>query len=276
MTLPPAERGELEAFRTLFAAWDDGHVHEVGGVVCTAAGQLPRSALFNRALGLGLTAPATGETLDEVEAFFARHGVAYAVTLAPGAEPADLAQLLEQRGFVRGYAWTKFALFFACDLDHKQEKPAAAPPWLRVERVGAGGASAFADVFERAYGTPPAVRPMIERAPSLAGWHCFVAFAGDAPVATGALCVTGDVGWLGMAGTLPAFQRRGAQSAILAARMDAARTAGCTTLVTETGAPVDRREGPSYRNIVRAGFEPVYVRENYLSAADANTSGTLA
>jgi GNAT superfamily N-acetyltransferase len=276
VTLPPAERGELEAFRSLFAAWDGGNVSEVGGALCTAAGQLPRSALFNRALALGLAAPATDDALDEVEAFFSRHRVSYVVTLAPGAQPPDLAQRLARRGFERGYAWTKFELSFARDLDHKQAEPAAAPPGLRVERVGAGGASAFADVFERAYGTPPVARPAIARAPSLPGWHCFVAFAGDTPVATGALCVAGDVGWLGMAGTLPAFQGRGAQSAILVARIDAAREAGCTTLVTETGTRVDRREGPSYRNIVRAGFEPVYVRENYLSAGDADTSGALA
>jgi hypothetical protein len=36
-------------------------------------------------------------------------------------------------------------------------------------------------------------------------------------------------------------------------------------LVTETGAPVDGRPGGSYRNIVRAGFEPQYVRANYLT-----------
>ena len=47
-------------------------------------------------------------------------------------------------------------------------------------------------------------------------------------------------------------------------------------LVTETGQPVDGRPGPSYRNIVRAGFEPAYVRQNYLSEPGADTSGTLA
>lgn len=268
MTLPPAERGELEAFHSLFAAWEDGHVNEIRGALCTAAEQVARSAMFNRVLGLGLAAPATDEALDEVAAFFSRHRVAYAVTLAPGAEPPDLAQRLERRGFARGHAWTKF--------ERPLEPVAAGATELRVEEVGADGAGAFADVFERAYGTPPVARAMIERAASLAGWHCFVAFAGGTPAATGALCVAGDVGWLGMAGTLPEFRGRGAQSAILAARIDAARAAGCTTVVTETGAPVDGRAGPSYRNIVRAGFEPVYRRENYLSAPDADTSGTLA
>lgn len=258
MSLPPAERGELEAFRSLFAAWEDGHVAEVGGAVCTAAEQLPRSTMFNRALGLGLAAEATHDVLDAVEAFFSRHHVVAAVTLAPDARPPDLAERLAQRGFERGHPWTKF--------QRTVEPVAARETELRVERIGKDGAAAFADVFERAYGTPPVVRPAIEQAPSLDGWHCFVAFAGDAPAATGALCVAGEVGWLGMAATLPELRGRGAQSAILAARVDAARAAGCTTVVTETGAPAGGREGSSYRNIVRAGFEPVYLRENYLSA----------
>ena len=84
------------------------------------------------------------------------------------------------------------------------------------------------------------------------------------------------MGWLGAAGTLPEFRRRGAQGAILAARIEAGRQAGCETLVTETGEPVDGRPGGSYRNIVRAGFEPVYVRQNYLSSEQGDTSGTRA
>ena len=61
---------------------------------------------------------------------------------------------------------------------------------------------------------------------------------------------------------------------MLAARIEAGLDAGCETLVTETGEPVDGRPGSSYRNLVRAGFEPVYVRQNYLSSEEADTSGT--
>lgn len=98
-------------------------------------------------------------------------------------------------------------------------------------------------------------------------------FAGDG-VAYG-ITVTPDVE-LGMAGTLPDFLGRGAQTALLAARIAAAREAGCSGVVTETGEPVEGRPSNSYRNIVRAGFEPVYVRQNYLSSAEADTSGTRA
>jgi len=63
---------------------------------------------------------------------------------------------------------------------------------------------------------------------------------------------------------------------LLAARIEAGVAAGCKTLVTETGAPIDGRPGSSYRNLERAGFEPLYLRQNYLSSAAADTSGTQA
>jgi hypothetical protein len=82
------------------------------------------------------------------------------------------------------------------------------------------------------------------------------------------------VGWLGIAATVPEHRRKGAQGAILAARIEAAAAAGCEVVVTETGEPVDGQPGASYRNIARAGFEAQYVRPNYLSTPEADTSGT--
>jgi GNAT superfamily N-acetyltransferase len=268
MTPPPAERGELEAFRSLLEGARGAHVHELGGALCTALEELPRSALFNRVLGLGHGRPATEETLDEIAAFFKSVGVTYAITVAPGAAPWELPQLLERRGFTRGYAWTKFTRTPAPPPDARSE--------LRIAQVGAEAGPAFADVFTRAYGSPAILRPTLERLTALPGWHCFLAYAQETPAAAAALYVTGDIGWFGVAGTLPELRGRGAQAALLAARIEAARASGCTVLVTETGEPRGGRPGASYRNILRAGFEPAYVRQNYLSLPDADTSGTTA
>jgi GNAT superfamily N-acetyltransferase len=263
--IPPAELGELDAFRSLLA----GQVRaEIGGAVCLGFEGTPGSALFNRALGVGLAEPASEEGLSEINAFFTDRGLAYGIPLTPDAQPRELPEWLEARGLHRGYPWTKFA--------RGPEPPPPVESDLRVEELGADRAAVFANVFMRAYGTPEVTRPLLERLPGSDGWRCFVAFDHDAPAATGALFVTGTVGWLGAAGTLPEFRRRGAQGAILAARIEAGRQAGCEKLVTETGEPLDGRPGGSYRNIVRAGFEPVYVRQNYLSSEQGDTSGTRA
>ena len=110
----------------------------------------------------------------------------------------------------------------------------------------------------------------LRRLPGREGWQCFAAFDGDAPAAAGALYVTGEVGWIGIGATIPAQRGKGGQSALLAARIQAAADAGCEVVVTETGAPADGQPNGSYRNIVRAGFEPQYVRANYLSATAAS------
>jgi Acetyltransferase (GNAT) domain len=263
----PAELGELAAFRDLYAAApDEAHVAKIGDAFCLAVPTLPKSAMFNRVLGLGLQRPATEHELDEIAAFFADVEVDYAVSPHPLARPRELRLWLDERGFHTGYAWAKF------------ERGAVEPPEvetdLHVEEVEADGAEDFGDAFVRAYGTPELFRDWAVRLPGREGWHCFVAYDGETPAATGAVFVHGDVGWFGMAGTLPEFRRRGAQNAILAARIRAAAAAGAKTLVTETGERVEGKVGNSYRNIERAGFEFRYVRPNYLSSPDADTSGT--
>jgi hypothetical protein len=97
-----------------------------------------------------------------------------------------------------------------------------------------------------------------------------VAYDGGAPAAAGALFVTGRVGWTGIGATVPELRGKGGQSALLAARIKAASAAGCEVVVTETGEPVDGLPNGSYRNILRAGFEPVYVRANYFAAIAAS------
>ena len=262
----PAELAELEAFRDLYAiapASLGARAAELGGALCIRLEADPRSAMFNRALGLGLAQPATEKAIDRITSFFG-DGIGWAIALAPQAEPAELPVWLEGRGFTRGYGWTKFTRAAGI--------AAEAATALRVERVEDG--EAFAEAFVRGYGTPEFFREWLARVPGRPGWHCFVAFEGTTPAGVGALYVTGTVGWVGIGATVPEHRRKGAQSAILAARIDAAAGVGCEVVATETGEPRGGEPGGSWRNIERAGFEPRYVRANYLSAPDADTSDT--
>ena len=257
----PAELGELAAFRDLFAAAPPelgAHARDLDGALCVRLESLAGAVEFNRVLGLGLAEPAREELLDELESFFA--GQPPCVALAPEARPDELPSWLEQRGLGAGYAWTKFARSTS-----SPPRPATA---LRVERVAEG--QAFAAAAVGGYGLPAALVPWLAALAGRDGWHCFVAFDGLTPAGAGALYVAGEVGWLGIGATVPELRGRGAQSAILAARIDAAAAAGCTVVVTETGSPVDGKPGPSYRNIVRAGFEPAYERANYVPRATAS------
>lgn len=83
------------------------------------------------------------------------------------------------------------------------------------------------------------------------------AWAPSSPAATS--------GGSGFGATRPQYRGRGAQGAILAARIERARELGLRRLATETGAPRDDGTGPSYRNILRAGFREIEVRPNLAS-----------
>ena len=262
--LPAAELGELEAFADLYAAAPAGlgaRVERIGGATCLAFPAVAGAALFNRALGLGLERPATEGDVEEIARFYRELGIACCAAVAPQAEPAELGSWLGTRGLEPGYAWAKFRRGLD-ELPGEADEP-------RVERVDGRQAASFAEVVIRGYGVPELMHDWLARLPERDGWDCFVAYDGGVPAAAGALFVTQGVGWLGIAATLPEHRRRGAQGALLSARLRAAAGAGCEVAVTETGELVDGKPSSSYRNILRAGFELDYVRENYVPSGTA-------
>jgi len=245
--MEPGERAELEAFRDWIAAAPGGVVEyaEHGGAVAVRSTAFPAREL-NRILGLYDLAD-----LDALAPFYA--GGSFWVSLDP---VAGLDDELLARGFVPDYPWQKFA---------RGLEPVEGRTDLRI--ADADSPADFGSAFAEGYGLPSAVAGFAAAVVGRTGWHCFVAYDDGRPVATGALFESGDAGWLGAATTLPTHRGRGAQSAILAARVERAHERGLHVLITETGAPRDGRPGASYRNIVKSGFEPTYVRPNYASPA---------
>ena len=225
----------------LRAAPEVGELTEIGGATCIVVRGLG-SRMFNRVLDLRSTEP-----LDEIAAFY-------------GDEPwwvsdsNDLGQALERRGFVRDYGWMKFS---------RGVSPRRARSELDVRRVDAAQAESFARVVVEAYGMPEWTAPLAANVVGREGWSCYVAYADGEPAGAGALFVHDRLGWLGFAATRERYRGRGAQSAILAARIEDARQQGCTMVTTETGELKEGRPSSSYRNIVRAGFREVGVRPNY-------------
>lgn len=244
------EAVETAAFRDFYSR-PPGEVHELpGGAVCLVARGTPVQWL-NRVAGLGVERAATKADLDAIATTYGE--VPHSVAVSPLA--GGLAELLRSRGYSPGYAWMKFR--------RGVEPLETRGTDLRIEPTADG--PAFAQVVSAAYGLPEAAAEMVVGLPGRPGWHCLLAFDGTEPVGAGALFLQEDHGWLGFAGTLPQARGRGAQGAILAARIEIARAAGCTTLATETGVREPGKPSHSYRNILRAGFEEAGVRENYVS-----------
>jgi hypothetical protein len=213
--------------------------------------------LFNRLVGWGLNSPARR---DDVEAALVRYrsaGLVHCgVQLSPAAKPVEFAEWLDDAGLVRGDCWSK--VYRAAG-----DVPVIATP-LGVEEIGEEDAGIFASVACAAFGMPSQLEPWIASIVGRPGWHHYLAFDGEEPVASAALFVRGEVGWLGIAGTLPSARRRGAQGALMARRLNDGRALGCRWFVTETGEDRPDRPNPSFHNMMRLGFDLAYQRPNYL------------
>ncbi len=230
---------------------------EIRGAICCAVGAMSGSRLVNHVIGLGRVASPSSKELDSIAEFYADVGVQYAVAVSDAAERDDLASRLLERGFAEDYAWVKF---------RRGVEPARGIETdLRVEEVSSDHAHAFGEIVVSGFDLPRALAAWFAAIVGRRGWRCYLAFADGVPAATGALFVHGRMAWVSFAATVPEFRRRGAQSALLERRIADAVSAGCESLVTETGEIVDGKPSNSYRNILRAGFEVAYRRRNLLS-----------
>ena len=228
---------------------------QAGGAIVLRVPEAAESPMLNRVVGLGVQSPATEADVDEALAAMGA-GVTFYVAVAPGARPVGLPGWLRARGLERGWGWMAFR--------RDVRIPASAATNLQVVEVHTVvHAAAFGSVVRVSYQLPAAIEPRLARMHD-AGWRCWVAFDGDEPAGAGALFAAEGVAYLGFAGTLAAHRGKGAQSALLTARIRAAAELGCDLVITETGERSGDRPSNSYRNILRAGFTEHAVTANWL------------
>ena len=263
-TIPPEtvaalERAEREATAALFAAAAPeikrtlGLAHRrIEDGLWSISRRLDH-IMFCRLFALGIEKPVRAAAIDEaIDAFEASGVKNWMIQIAPNTSP--LPRLLVERGFSRHpRTWAKF-LF--------EGNPAPARTELEVREIGAAHAAAFGAIAAAAFGLPPEAAPWCASIVRQPGFRTFMAFDGEEPVAGGTVYIEGNASWLGLGATAASHRGRGAQSAILAARIRASLDAGATLISTETGIPHQGEAGPSFKNIQRAGFRIVYERPN--------------
>jgi GNAT superfamily N-acetyltransferase len=232
-------------------------VHELASTTCLTSRGIEPAAIFRRALGLGLTHAATEIELEDVLAYMKARTTSYVVPVAPHSQPAALPTWLERRGFKRGYAWMKFRR--ACTGAPR------AHPELEIRVAGPQLGGEFGRVIAEGFGLPRSIIPWIGALAGRPNWVCVMAFSDADAVAAGAVYLHGSHAWVGLGTTLPSHRRLGAQTALLARRLDEAAARGAKVAVTETGESLPDKPSGSYRNILRAGFEETYLRQNYQS-----------
>jgi len=158
-------------------------------------------------------------------------------------------------------AWQKF----------KRDASPIDPPasGLSVRRIGREHGADFARIVCAAFDLGEQAEPWLAKLPGHGEWQVFMAFDGEQPVGVGAMYVRDRLAWFDFGATAPEHRRKGSQTAVLAARIDAAIEQGCRQMFTCTGVDVPGDPQHSYKNILKVGFVESYVRENYAPARAA-------
>lgn len=192
----------------------------------------------------------TGEGFAELCGLLRDDGAdPFFVGLAPGPERDHARALIVEAGFELN-RWTRYPTMALTG-------PAEVMPQsdLLIEEVGPE------DVASASLALGPDLWPSYLRSAGKPGFHHYLAFDGERPVAHAALYVAGGIGYLGWMSTAEADRRRGAQQALIVARIEKARALGVDIIISETLTNLKSSLG----NLHRAGFREVYDVEVYRS-----------
>jgi GNAT superfamily N-acetyltransferase len=249
----------------------DAFLELIGGGVAVYTG--PGSPI-NKVIGVGFAEGPDAARLDAIEARYSTQQSGIQVEVSTLADPAWHAAFAP-----RGYALAGFENVLGMALDSRgpESTPGESGGSNRivVTECGARDASAWLDAIVSGFAQPDAVaaqaagqeypREALERVyedfAAITGFRRYLARV-DGVVAGGASMREFDgVAQLCGAATLPAFRRRGVQTALLRARLSAAARRGCDLAVVTT-AP----GSTSQENAQRRGFALLYARALHVRA----------
>jgi hypothetical protein len=267
-TAAAIEAAEARAWADLYAAAPSDFAEaaglatrEVGGALLLRWAATGRR-YFNRAIGLGITMPATPETLDEIIGYYERSGISmFLLQSLPHCRPAAYEGWLRERGLEP---------FDAQDRIIRGGEPAAAPGPLptgrrfAVERVSPETADEWAQFMQRVYHleTDHWLQALIERP----GWHQYVAREDDDIVAARGMCITaGGMAWWGMDGPVPGVTTDDYEpdAAVCEHMVRDGLAHGARSFLADIEAPSEARDTPAYQYFSRLGFRRPYVRTHH-------------
>ncbi len=213
--------------------------------------------------GFGVFEPADVSTLERLENFFGERGSNAIHEVSPLAG-VGAAQMLQDRN----YRIVELSTVMFLPLAERTAAPAKDLPFVRVAESAADrlawahtGAKGWAEAEEYA----DLILSMMTVSAEKEGSVAFLAEQQGQAIAAGGLSIHDGVALFAGASTIPVYRRRGAQGALLEARLEYAVNAGCD-LAMMCAAPGSE----SQRNAERAGFRIAYTRtkweRNYVSS----------
>lgn len=225
-----------------------------GGIAAFAGADSP----LTQAIGLGLNGPVSAADLDCLEDFLHSRGASTAIEICPLVDISLYQELAK-----RGYHLAEVSNVLVRELSSEDviEMPELAPrsPAVTIRSAAPDEADLWTLTVARGFAEHfPVTQSILD---VMMGFFyredaaCFLAFINGDVAGGGAVAGNGRVGGLFGASTLPAFRRRGVQSALLAVRLAWAREHGC-----DLAASITLPGSISQRNVERFGFRVAYTR----------------
>lgn len=212
---------------------------------------------LTQTFGLGMEQAVAPEDMERLEVFFKDLGAPVFHEVAPLADPSALDSLNR-----RGYEPFEFtSVMFQPIAASRGDGAASGPgsPAVSSRLVGASETELWAQTSSRGWSESPELGAFMltfSRVSAMkTSGHAFLAEIEGVAIAAGGLTIHGGVALLAGASTVPEGRRRGAQNALLQARLDFAAEQGCD-IAMMCAAP----GSASQRNAERQGFRIAYTR----------------
>ena len=210
---------------------------------------------LSQTFGFGLFSPPKDEQLDALEAFFAARRCAVMHEVSPMADAAVLPLLGS-----RGYLPIELSTVLHRPIDRTMVR--ASVPDVHVRAVASHEIAMWAEASALGWSEYPEFVGFMRDIGTVMGMSrqttCFLAEIDGKCAATGAVAMHDRVALLAGASTIPGFRGRGAQNALLQARIAFAAEHDCDLahMVAQPGSP-------SQRNAERQGFRIAYTRTKW-------------
>lgn len=231
----------------------DSHWARIGGAYSMFDGV---DSPLTQTFALGMSEPATGSVLSEIEEFFGQHKAPVQHEICPLAGVALSRSLAE-----RGYVPFEMSNVLFLELAGNRHETAVNNE-LSVRTATTGDADLYARAAGEGWREAGEIAHLVtEMARIMFAARGYVGFLVEKQgevVATAGLVVNEGVALFAGASTIPEARGQGAQQILLAARLRHAEEAGCdfAMIVTEPGSG-------SQRNAERSGFRIGYTRTKW-------------
>lgn len=261
-----AERTEMVAMRRMMT----DQAEDVAELLGTSAAALadgvqtvivrePMWPYWSKAIGFCETI-SEGTVVEAVDRARAAGLGTFVLQAQPRVVPDGWGALLAEQGLTEG---TTFVKCFG------PAEPRQVDTDLRIERLGPEHAAAFTDVLAVGFGFDPIpdAHAFFDGPHFFEGdWASYGAFDGETMVAGARMLAVAETDAVALFGaaTLPSGRNRGAQAALLDARIREARDRGLTYASAETWLESDQSPNPSQHNMRRAGLTEVHTRPNWV------------